>query len=72
MNIKLVFVASPLSMQHLGERAKTGWLEIRIMCPSWATCLSMDCCFSELASYKNPTKHVVPVQSGPHHHLIEN
>jgi hypothetical protein len=24
--MKLVFVASPLSKQHLGERAKTGWL----------------------------------------------
>jgi len=31
--MKLVFVASPLSMQHYGERAKTGWLGIRIMCP---------------------------------------
>jgi hypothetical protein len=27
----------------LGERAKTGWLRIRIMCPSGATC-----CFSDL------------------------
>jgi len=25
------------------------WLRIRIMCPSGATCLSADCCFSELA-----------------------
>ena len=32
--IKLVFVASPLSTQHYGERAKTGWLRIRIMCLS--------------------------------------
>ena len=31
------------------ERAKTGWLGIRIMCQSVATCLSADCCFSELA-----------------------
>ena len=31
---KLVFVASPLSMQHSGERTKTGWLGIRIMCQS--------------------------------------
>ena len=23
---KMVFIASPLSMQHLGVRAKTGWL----------------------------------------------
>ena len=30
--IKLIFVASPLSRQHYGERAKTGWLGIRIMC----------------------------------------
>ena len=40
--IKLVFVASPLSMQPKGERAKTGWLRIRIMCQSGATCLSAD------------------------------
>ena len=37
--MKLVFVASPLSTQHLGERAKTGWLGIRRMCPNGATCL---------------------------------
>jgi hypothetical protein len=47
--IKLVFVASPLSTQQLGVRAKTGWLEIKIMCPSGMTCLSADGCFSELA-----------------------
>ena len=29
--IKLVFVASPLSTQHSGVRANTGWLGIRIM-----------------------------------------
>ena len=46
--IKLVFVASPLSTQHKGERAKTGWLGIRIMCPSGALCLPADSCFSEL------------------------
>ena len=40
--IKLVFVASPLSMQPRGERAKTAWLRIRIMCQSGATCLSAD------------------------------
>ena len=27
----------PQSMHHSGERAKTGWLGIRIMCPSGAT-----------------------------------
>jgi hypothetical protein len=33
----------------LRKRAKTGWLGIRIMCPTGATCLSAGCCFSELA-----------------------
>ena len=46
-------VASPLSTQHLGEREMTGWLGIRIMCPSGATCLPADCCFSELALLKS-------------------
>ena len=46
--ITFVFVASPLSTQHKGERAKTSWLGIRIMCPSGETCLPADCCFSEL------------------------
>jgi hypothetical protein len=32
----LVFVASLLSTQHYGERAKTGWLGIRIMCKEWS------------------------------------
>jgi hypothetical protein len=27
---------------------KTDWLRIRIMCLCGATCLSADCCFSEL------------------------
>ena len=44
-----LFVASPLSTQPYGVRAKTVWLGIRIMCLSGATCLSVDCCFSELA-----------------------
>ena len=47
--IQLVFVVSPLSTHHLGERANTGWLGIKIMCRSGATCLPADCCFSELA-----------------------
>ena len=46
---KLVFVASSLSTQHSGEREKTGWLRIMITCPSGATCLPVECCFSELA-----------------------
>jgi hypothetical protein len=44
--IKLIFVVSPLSTQSKGERAKNGWLGIRIMCQSGATCLSMDCCYA--------------------------
>jgi len=47
--IKLVCVASPLSTQHKGERTKTGWLGIRIMCPSAAICISGGYCFRELA-----------------------
>ena len=39
----------PLSTQHLGERAKSGRLGFRIMCPSGMTCLPADFCFSELA-----------------------
>ena len=35
--------------QKKGVRAKTGWLGIRIICLSGATCLSADCCFSEIA-----------------------
>ena len=42
--MKLLCVASPLSTQHYGVRAKTGWLGIRILYLSGATC-----CFSELA-----------------------
>ena len=44
-----VFVASPLSIHHSGERVKTGRLGIRIVCQSGVTCLSADYCFSELA-----------------------
>jgi hypothetical protein len=33
--MKLVFVASPLSTQHYGDRVKIGWLGIRIMCQEW-------------------------------------
>jgi hypothetical protein len=39
------------SVKHVALRGKnkTGWVGIRIMCPSGATCLPADCCFSELA-----------------------
>jgi hypothetical protein len=38
-----------VKLAALRRKRKTGWLGIRIMCPSGATCLSADCCFSELA-----------------------
>jgi hypothetical protein len=41
------------------------------MCPSEATCLSAECCFSELSLYANPTQCIGLEQSGPHLHLIE-
>ena len=41
------------------------------MCPNWATCLSQTV-VSASQHYENPTKRVGLVQSGPHHHLIEN
>ena len=47
--MKFVFVASPLSMQLYGIKAKTGWLGIRIFCQNGATCLPVDCCLSQLA-----------------------
>jgi hypothetical protein len=50
MTIKSVAVVS--SAKHTALRRKNryiGWLGIRIMRPSGATCLSADCCFSELA-----------------------
>ena len=47
--IKLVFVASPLSTQHLSRKSKDWWLGMRIVCLSGATSLSADCWFNELA-----------------------
>ena len=49
MTIKLVYAAYLLSTWHLGERAKTGWLRIRVICLNVETCLSLVCCFSKLA-----------------------
>ena len=47
--LKLVFAASPLSAQHLGVRAKTGWPRVRIMYVIKVACLPADCCFCEPA-----------------------
>jgi hypothetical protein len=44
----LELASSPLSTQHQGVRAKTGWLRIRIMCLSGTTCLHADFCFTEV------------------------
>jgi predicted transcriptional regulator len=41
------------------------------MCTSGQTCHAMDCCFSELALYKNPIRRVDLVQTGHRHHFIE-
>ena len=43
--MKIGFADSPQNIQYQGVRAKSGWLGIRIMCPSGATCLPVDCCF---------------------------
>ena len=51
--MKLVYVCSSLSTQHYEERLITGCPIIRIICPSGATCLPADCCFSVLALYKS-------------------
>ena len=37
----------------LKRTSKDGWLGIRIMCQSGTICLSVDCCFSELALQKS-------------------
>ena len=42
------------SVRHAVLRKKSKALGIMIMCPSWGTCLSADCCFSD----EYPTKRV--------------
>jgi hypothetical protein len=52
MHVKLEFKNKMYNQnikQRAGERAKTGWLGIRIVCPTGATYLTANCCFSELA-----------------------
>ena len=44
------------------------------MCPSVATCVSVDCCFSEsliVSTIQIQPQRVGLEQSGSHHHLIE-
>ena len=51
--IKFVFDDSRICKRYKGEKAKTGWLEIKIMCQSGVTCISADYCFSELACHSS-------------------
>ena len=44
----MVFARYPLSMQHKCVRIKIGWLGIKIMCPSGATYLPVNCCFRNI------------------------
>ena len=37
------------STKNASLRRNAGWLGIRIMCPIAVTCLSVDCCVSQLA-----------------------
>ena len=67
--IKLVFVASLLITQHQGERAKTSWLGIRIICLERHVYLLT--VVSVRYHYNDPIKHVDLVQSGHHHHFTE-
>lgn len=63
--IRLVFTASQLNKQHEGVITNTGWHGIMIMCTNGVTCLSAECCVSELALLN------VLVESKHHHHPIE-
>jgi len=45
---KIVICCFSAKQAALRERANTGWLGIRIFCPSGAICLSADYCFMEL------------------------
>ena len=67
--IKLVFAASLLKRQHLGERAKTGWLKIRIMYQG-VRHVNLLTIVSVSLHYKNPTKRVRLAQNGHHHHHV--
>ena len=45
MEYKISIVASLLITHHWGARAKSGWLGIRIMCPSGTKCIPAGCSF---------------------------
>ena len=60
-NYKIVICCFSAKNAALGERTKSGWLGIRIMCPSGATCLPADCSVSYHG--KNQIKHVGLIQT---------
>jgi hypothetical protein len=62
----MVCFACTLSTGHEGVRAKTGWLEIGIMCTILTTCLYVDCC-SGSYDYENLIQLAGRVQSRCHH-----
>jgi len=49
---------------------RAGWLRIRLMCQSGATCLPVEYSLSAWTNITNPTQRIGLVQSR-HHHLIE-
>jgi hypothetical protein len=68
--IQLVYVAFPLSTQHEGERTKNGWLGIRIMWPSEATCLLANL-FQWTSNLKIQLSVLVQYNTDICYHLIE-
>ena len=65
--VRSQFAASPLSTLYSRERAKTGWLGIKIM----ERYVYPRTVFHAVSQhYKNPSQHVGLVQSGRHHHHL--
>lgn len=48
----LLLLCEVCSIQGVGANFKNGWIRMRIMCLSGATCLPADSCFHELALKK--------------------
>ena len=51
--IRLVFSGFPIPHAALKCKRKDWLIGIRILCPSGATCLSINCCFNKLALLKS-------------------
>jgi hypothetical protein len=67
--ITLVFVASLLSTQHLKDKVWLALNQGNVF--EWSDMFTCGLLFQWTKTTKNPTKHVNPVQSGHHYHLIE-